>query len=211
MISLLIVNQNQIFATSKDLSMGLEMRENISARNAEEIVFTVNGYGITNRYINNIKTGYKYNEIKISDEEAYNEIIRAVVLSQEAERRGIIVSEEEAKKYLQETRDLLFDDKNNPREESKENVQKLMDYLKGVDMSVDEYFNDPLIIKDYQRIAQIGFLEKQLYMENVDKIRSIESCYSEDDFNEFFEQRQQITDELVQELIKKADIVFIDQ
>jgi len=211
MIGLLIITQNQTFATSKDLSIGLEMMENLSAHNAEKVVFTVNGYGITNSYINNIKTDYKYRGTKISDKEAYNEIIRTVVLSQEAERRGIIVSEEKAKEYIQETRDLLFDDKNNPREESKEDVQKLMEYLKGMEMSVDEYFNNPLLIEDYQRFAQVALLNNQLYLENADKIKSLESCYSEDDFNEFFEQRQQITDELVQELIKKADIVFIDQ
>ncbi|MDO4541132.1 MAG: hypothetical protein Q4B48_08615 [Syntrophomonadaceae bacterium] len=81
---------------------------------AEETIFTVNGYAVTQSYIDNQKMAAQYQGIKLNDEEVYNKIIGNILLAQEAENRGFIVTEEEAKKFAQQMKNNITDNADNP-------------------------------------------------------------------------------------------------
>ncbi|MDO4541133.1 MAG: hypothetical protein Q4B48_08620 [Syntrophomonadaceae bacterium] len=81
-----------------------------------------------------------------------------------------------------------------------------MDLIRGYGMTIDEYFDQPIVIETYRTGNEIALLRQQIFTEN-----ELEFGAEEYTGEELVEMRQQLIDEIKQELLQQADIVFMDE
>lgn len=114
--------------------------------------YDVEKYRINQQFmIEVVKTGYneEYTDAKLLDEEILAKLIENKVLLLEAEKEGFIVSDEIIHDYINELIKVI--DSTDSMD-----VSVLKDYIRGQDMTIDEYFNS--YFDTYKEQMSIGKL-----------------------------------------------------
>lgn len=153
----------QLGAVSEYFNLGEKVQYNQSLNDAEVTVMTVNGSPITKRAILNTKVMLEMSSKSlVSEADARNRLIEFTVLWQEAERRGIGASSEEAQQYAETMKKMLQDAEKDPQN-APDNADLIIDYIQGTGQSLDAFFSDSTV--GYQKMLSVGNLRRSIYEE----------------------------------------------
>lgn len=101
----------------------------------------------------------------VTKEDVLNDLINNDILYEEAQKEGLSISYDEAKKFMENTRDTMNAIisgklKCANQKEAIDDINNFKEYIKGLGMSEDEYWNQS--IKDYQRVLTVAKLKNKI-------------------------------------------------
>lgn len=139
--------------------------------------------------------------VDVSRKDILNKLIDEAILYEEAQRQGLNVTYDDAKKFMENTRYIMNaiakgELKCENQKEAMEEIYNFKAYIKGLGMSEDEYWNE--IIVYYQKILSIGNLKNKIISPMSEKDKN-----DINKVNEFFEKYKN-------ELRKKYKIEILD-
>ncbi|NPV29525.1 MAG: hypothetical protein HPY58_07700 [Firmicutes bacterium] len=137
--------------------VGQKLRENESIPDKDKIVMVVNGMPVTKKDFENQRALLSFERESVSDDEVREKIIEKTVLYEEAKKRGLTVSLEEAKQFSQRMKKEAFGS-------DVENPELIKNYIEGQGLTIDEFF-DKVAPPLYQQALSIGKLRAQIYDE----------------------------------------------
>ena len=127
-----------------------QLQRNVNENTKDnKILVSVNKEGISDRQI---ETYMALSADGLTKEEAKQKLINDRLLIQNAKKKGIVVSDEEVKQYIDESKQYQND---NP-----ELAQPIYDYIAGLGITEDEYWN--MMEPSIKERMYIGKLKKQL-------------------------------------------------
>lgn len=131
-----------------------------------DIAFSVNGYDVSKEYISQVEliTGVKF------DKESLNELIKQSAMNAEAVKLGIEPDSEALKLQIDTVHNALI---NNDYDESYEGIQWILQRLKDVNVSIDEYlsYNDKVMYDALQRKSLWEYVKKNTAWDDYGKYR----------------------------------------
>lgn len=154
-----------IFANNSDLGTSLKSKfSNFGKINMKyskdqdkTVAFTVNGEDITLSQFNKRKElDEQAGKTNIKDSDVIKSIVKNKSLLTEAKKRGIVISDEEAKSKSLQEKEKLYDSAT-----SNEDREAVLEYITSLGISDDEYWND-YNVKQYKDYLAVNALYEQV-------------------------------------------------
>lgn len=141
----------------REFLIGQKLRENKNLSNKDQIIMVVNGVEVTKKDFEDQRALLSFTLEAVPDNVVRDKIIEKIVLFEEAKKRGLIVSLEEAKQYAQKM-------KKESISSYVDNPELVKNYIQGQGLTIDEFF-DTIAPPLYQKALSIGKLRAQVYDE----------------------------------------------
>jgi len=193
-VSTAYFNLPKSIGSSLNYEWGQKWKELIS-KNNNETVMVVNETPVTKRQLESKMTFLAAQQVDASEEAARKALIKQIVLRQEAERRGISVSLQEAESFTDTIKKDLLTNPDTP------GAKETLEYISGTGQTIDEFFKEA--VPDYQKALIIAKLRSQIATETGMKYKSLSPEELEIKKKEEFKK-------LEQELIEKAHVEIIE-
>jgi hypothetical protein len=192
-VSITYFNVSKSIGSSSNYEWGQKWKELISDKN-DETVMLVNEIPVTQKQLTSKMQFLEAQQVDASEEAAQKALIKQIVLRQEAERRGISVSLQEAESFAETTKKDLLANQDTP------GAKETLEYISGTGLTVDEFFKEA--VPDYQKSLMIAKLRSQVAEEIRTQFKSLSQ--------EELETKQKAEFKtLEQELIEKAHVKII--
>lgn len=164
---------------------------NKKSTDKDQVIIKVNGESITRGAFDFLKisNANQDEQFKKSDQEIIEQLIQQELFYTEALRLGYSISEDELNRQIETAKQ--------PIEENKETIQSFQAYLKGLNISEEEYW------KKARRAYE------HLLLEGKYKNKYLKNEFSKE--GEKFDTFQQFIEYKVKELQAAADIEYVDQ
>lgn len=120
-------------ASSPDFEWGSKWKQLSDDKELGKISFSVNGEQVTERQVQSMREFLSAQKNDSGVDNAKKELIKNIVLVQEAKRRGIEVTTKEAEKFADEMKQGLTE------EPPVEGRDEILDYISGTGMTVDQF------------------------------------------------------------------------
>jgi hypothetical protein len=168
--------------------------EKLMADDNDETVMLVNEVPVTQKQLKSKMNFLAAQQADASEEAARQALIKQIVLRQEAERRGISVSLQEAESFAETIKKDLLDNQDTP------GAKETLEHISATGQTVDEFFKEA--VPDYQKALIIGKLRSQVAKETSMQFESLSQ--------QELEVRQKAEfKKLEQELVEKAQVKII--
>jgi len=187
------VNVAKSTGSALNYEWGQKWKELISNNN-DKIIMTVNETPVTQEQLKFKMNFLEAQQVDASEEAARQALIKQIVLRQEAERRGISVSLQEAESIADTIKEDLLANPGIP------GAKETLEYISATGQSVDEFFKEA--VPDYQNALIIGKLRSQVAKETSMQFKSLSRQELELKKKEEFKK-------LEQELMEKAHVKII--
>lgn len=192
---------SSVFSELADENVGLVLERyfnqtavNEKIAHKDEFALIIAGNEYTIEEFENVRTFLSLGDRTVSDQEVIDDFVEKEVVYNEALRRGLEVSETEAKDFALETMRGII-------ETGGEGLELVTQTAKGYNKSIEEYFLNEETIKGYQKALTMGKLREDVYSGiKVDNNTPVEKRYS---------MEIEAYDKLVQELKDKAVVEFL--
>lgn len=192
-VSITYFNVSKSIGSSSNYEWGQKWKELISDKN-DETVMLVNEIPVTQKQLTSKMQFLEAQQVDASEEAAQKALIKQIVLRQEAERRGISVSLQEAESFAETTKKDLLANQDTP------GAKETLEYISGTGLTVDEFFKEA--VPDYQKSLMLAKLRSQVAEEIRTQFKSLSQ--------EELETKQKAEFKtLEQELIEKAHVKII--
>jgi hypothetical protein len=126
-----VINASNVIGTSKLFKIGQMISQEVK-KNDEQVVMIVNGDPITKQDYAIQKILLQTTDEKVSDETVNNKLIETTVIYQEAKRRGLEPSLNEAQEFAKMQKNLLLS------EPKPENADLLIEYIEAQGFTVEK-------------------------------------------------------------------------
>lgn len=166
LLPLIIVLLISVLATSVYASnnmdwkgSGKKINNELKSPEKAQVIAKIDGSPVT---LGDLKTrkvmlSFLRNE-EISNREAMEQIKKDIILAEEAKKRNISVSREDTLKFMRYLQNQMEESlKNNPS-----SVSTILDYMNGLGMTKEEFWNDENVIENYQNGLVVGKLRNKL-------------------------------------------------
>jgi hypothetical protein len=157
----LVINSSNVIGTSKFFKIGQMISQEVK-KNDEQVVMIVNGDPITKKDYAIQKILLQTTDEKVSDETVKNKLIETTVIYQEAKRRGLEPSLNEAQEFAKMQKNLLLS------EPKAENADLIIEYIEAQGFTVDEYFEAN--VESYKKGLAMANLRKAIFDETIQKM-----------------------------------------
>jgi hypothetical protein len=156
-----VINASNVIGTSKLFKIGQMISQEVK-KNDEQVVMIVNGDPITKQDYAIQKILLQTTDEKVSDETVNNKLIETTVIYQEAKRRGLEPSLNEAQEFAKMQKNLLLS------EPKPENADLLIEYIEAQGFTVDEYFEAN--VESYKKGLAMANLRNAIFDETIQKM-----------------------------------------
>lgn len=151
-------------ASTEYTQLGNLIKQNRKDPNSAILVLKVNNIGITKLEYENQKDMLQMMNpnIPVTDAEVESKIISFTALYQEAQKRGLEASREEAKKYAEAMKMSLENAITDP-DNAPDNSQLILEYINGTGQSLEQFFSEST--NGYRKMLSVANLRKSVYEE----------------------------------------------
>jgi hypothetical protein len=156
-----VINASNVIGTSKLFKIGQMISQEVK-KNDEQVVMIVNGDPITKQDYAIQKILLQTTDEKVSDETVNNKLIETTVIYQEAKRRGLEPSLNEAQEFAKMQKNLLLS------EPKAENADLIIEYIEAQGFTVDEYFEAN--VESYKKGLAMANLRNAIFDETIQKM-----------------------------------------
>jgi hypothetical protein len=156
-----VINASNVIGTYKLFKIGQMISQEVK-KNDEQVVMIVNGDPITKQDYAIQKILLQTTDEKVSDETVNNKLIETTVIYQEAKRRGLEPSLNEAQEFAKMQKNLLLS------EPKPENADLLIEYIEAQGFTVDEYFEAN--VESYKKGLAMANLRNAIFDETIQKM-----------------------------------------
>ncbi len=192
-ISITYLSASKSIGSSLNYEWGQKW-EKLMADDNDETVMLVNEVPVTQKQLKSKMNFLAAQQADASEEAARQALIKQIVLRQEAERRGISVSLQEAESFAETIKKDLLDNQDTP------GAKETLEHISATGQTVDEFFKEA--VPDYQKALIIGKLRSQVAKETSMQFESLSQ--------QELEVRQKAEfKKLEQELVEKAQVKII--
>lgn len=184
-----VISASNVTGTSEFFKIGQSISQEVK-KNDEQVLMIVNGDPITEKDYAIQKILLQTTDEKVSDETVKNKLIETNVIYQEAKRRGLEPSLNEAKEFAMMQKALLLS------EPKPENADLIIEYIEAQGFTVDEYFEAN--VEAYRKGLAMANLRNAIFDETIQKMGAELTLETKNDvFNSF-----------INDLIVKANIEY---
>jgi len=182
-----VISASNVIGSSEFFKIGQMISQEVK-KNDKQVVMIVNGDPITNKDYAIQKILLQTTDVKVSDETVKNKLIETTVIYQEAKRRGLEPSINEAKEFAMMQKKLLLS------EPKAENADLIIEYIEAQGFTVDEYFEAN--VEGYRKGLAMAHLRNAIFDETIQKMGAEVT----------FETKNDVYNSFINDLIAEANI-----
>ncbi len=186
-----VINASNVIGTSEFFKIGQMISQEVR-KNDEQVVMIVNGDPITKKDYAIQKILLQTTDEKVSEQTVKNKLIETTVVYQEAKRRGLEPSLNEAKEFAKMQKNLLLS------EPKPENADLLIEYIEAQGFTVDEYFEAN--VEGYRKGLAMANLRNIIFDETIEKMGSEVT----------FETKYDVFNSYINDLIEESNVEFVE-
>ncbi len=179
-----------------------KLGENENRLDKDDIVLIIDGTEITREKFENNRAFLSIGGNRANDQQVIDNLLRNEVVYNEAVRRGLEVSLEEAKDFSMETLTGIME-----MENGLESIQLVVMNAQRLNMTLEEYFMSANAIRAYQKTLTQGKLRAQIYEAiAIDMDMPYDRKYPSQKIHKLHERQEEEYNKLVENLKEKAII-----